>query len=71
MELPQDAKEDIDMRQAGWHLPRAVPDAQDAQDDAVRAPASGRKFFFRDAIFRDITNIEWAGFAVKASEYAR
>ena len=25
-----------------------VGDAKDAQDDAVRAPASGRKFFFRD-----------------------
>ena len=26
-----------------------VGDAQDAQDDAVRASASGRNFFFRDA----------------------
>ena len=29
-----------------------VGDAQDAQDDAVRASASGRNFFFRDAIGR-------------------
>ena len=27
-----------------------VGDAQDAQDDAVRASASGRNFFFRDEL---------------------
>ena len=38
-------------------LAMCVGDAQDAQDDAVRASASGRKFFFCDVPLREIQRV--------------